>query len=253
MLDHEKRINQWRTTILASQKLPPEVADELEDHLRAELDDLGKLNIAEDEQFMLARHRMGDITVLENEFGKLDHHKRWLMQLIVMLGGYILLTLLFQLVQVIAVTIGSAKVLTEISQPLGAQVYSISSMMLLALFSYGVWKLAQKRSPTWLIGYRQVHDGSLRKLVQNTFGIGLIVMGARMLDTIVSRQLNNRTELFLFREIGDSPIGIMETMNSFYYTKSIYDGAVLPILFTLIIVVLMLLIRRETSLPTPIN
>lgn len=248
---HEKRINQWRTSILASQKLQAEVVDELEDHLRAELDDLSKLDIVEDETFMLAQCRMGDLGTIENEFSKLHRHKRWLRQIMIMLGGYILLTLLFQLVQVIALAVGIAPIFTRISPILSAQIYAMSSMVLLALFTYGLWCFAQRRSPMQLLGYQSIQDGSPRKLVQNTVAITLIVFVARTLDMVVSQKLfHAQHELHTIFQAGDPEPSVMETIRSFAYMKSVHDGTTFFLMLALSIVVLMVLIRQKTHQAT---
>jgi len=76
MCDVEKRIEQWRARLAASETLNNAEINELESHLREEVAGLRKLELSEEEAFLVARQRLGDTADLEGEFAKVYGHRR---------------------------------------------------------------------------------------------------------------------------------------------------------------------------------
>lgn len=76
MCDVEKRIEQWRDRLAASETLSNAEISELEGHLREEVAGLRKLELSEAEAFLVARDRLGDAAELEGEFAKVYGHRR---------------------------------------------------------------------------------------------------------------------------------------------------------------------------------
>ena len=76
MCDVEKRIEQWRGRLAASETLSSTEINELESHLREEITGLRKLELSEAEAFLVARDRLGDAAELEGEFAKVYGHRR---------------------------------------------------------------------------------------------------------------------------------------------------------------------------------
>ncbi len=95
MCDVEKHIEQWRADLVASDALAPADVLELESHLREEIEHLKNSGLSGDEAFVIARHRLGDVSVLEAEFAKahpyrrLSHQVYWMIMGIL---GYLLVT-----------------------------------------------------------------------------------------------------------------------------------------------------------------
>ncbi len=90
MCDVEKRIEQWRDRLAASETLNSAEINELESHLREEVAGLRKLELSEEEAFLVARHRLGDAAELEGEFAKVYGHRRSLQRLSWMALGVLL-------------------------------------------------------------------------------------------------------------------------------------------------------------------
>ena len=77
MFDLNEEIAKWRTALAESEKCSKPDIDELETHLRDEIEQLTAAKLSQEESFLLARRRLGDAGSLENEFAKVN-------------GGYIL-------------------------------------------------------------------------------------------------------------------------------------------------------------------
>jgi len=77
MSDVEKRIEQWRDGLAGSELLGGSDVDELESHLREEMEHLKTTGLSDEETFLVARHRLGDIATLEQEFAKVNPHRRF--------------------------------------------------------------------------------------------------------------------------------------------------------------------------------
>ncbi len=76
MSDIEERIERWRAGLAGSEVLGNSTADELESHLMEELEHLKASGLSGEEAFLVARRRLGDTSALEEEFAKVDPHKR---------------------------------------------------------------------------------------------------------------------------------------------------------------------------------
>ena len=78
----EQRIAEWRTYLLRRQAIHASDVDELEDHLRNQIGALGDAGLSEDEAFLVAVKRMGDLDSLSQEFA-LEYSERLWKQLVV--------------------------------------------------------------------------------------------------------------------------------------------------------------------------
>ena len=90
MSELDKRIEQWRARLAASETLSSAEINELESHLREEIAGLAKTGLSEAEAFLVARHRLGDAAELEGEFAKVYGHRRSLQRLSWMALGALL-------------------------------------------------------------------------------------------------------------------------------------------------------------------
>jgi hypothetical protein len=82
----EQRIAEWRTYLLRRQAIHAGDVDELEDHLRGQIGALGDAGLSEDEAFLVAVKRMGDLDSLSQEFA-LEYTERLWKQLVVPSGA----------------------------------------------------------------------------------------------------------------------------------------------------------------------
>ncbi len=72
MFDLNEEIAKWRIMFTGSGKLNKADIDELEGHLRGEIENVTELKLSEDEAFMVACHRLGGTDVLADEFAKVN-------------------------------------------------------------------------------------------------------------------------------------------------------------------------------------
>ncbi len=76
-MDVENAIAAWKAEIAAKSHLSAGDVQELEDHLRDEMEELQKVGLAEDESFLIAVRRMGSSTALASELVLADSDKLW--------------------------------------------------------------------------------------------------------------------------------------------------------------------------------
>jgi len=75
--DLEAQFVQWRLYVQRRKELQPSDADELEDHLRASVDELTALGLRPDEAFLVAVKRMGSLDELSREFAREHSDRLW--------------------------------------------------------------------------------------------------------------------------------------------------------------------------------
>lgn len=77
MFDLNDQIIKWRSSLAESQTLERSDIDELEGHLREEIEHLTALKLSQEEAFYVALHRLGDTGSLTEEFGKINGSVLW--------------------------------------------------------------------------------------------------------------------------------------------------------------------------------
>ncbi len=82
----EERIGQWRQYLQRRQAVHSADVEELEDHLRSQIDALRGAGLDEDEAFLVAVKRLGDQDALAREFA-IEYSERLWKQLVVSPGG----------------------------------------------------------------------------------------------------------------------------------------------------------------------
>jgi hypothetical protein len=82
----EAQIREWRAYLLRRQAIQRVDVDELEDHLRNEMSELGSAGLSEDESFLVAIKRLGGINDLSREFARERSSQLW-KQLVLAGGG----------------------------------------------------------------------------------------------------------------------------------------------------------------------
>jgi len=73
----EERIGEWRSYVLRRQAIDSKDVDELEDHLRSQVVALQEAGLAEDEAFLIAVKRLGDLDALSREYGQEHSERLW--------------------------------------------------------------------------------------------------------------------------------------------------------------------------------
>lgn len=73
----EERISEWRSHLLRRQAIQSADVDELEDHLRSQVDELKGAGLAEDEAFLIAIKRIGALEAISREFAREYSERLW--------------------------------------------------------------------------------------------------------------------------------------------------------------------------------
>lgn len=82
-------VENWRTCVVQYGTVEPADADELESHLREDIDHLAELGLSEEESYLVAAHRLGTPPQLAAEYGKVNAGMHWARRLFWMLAGYL--------------------------------------------------------------------------------------------------------------------------------------------------------------------
>ena len=77
----EDQIHRWRGYVQRRQAIAAADVDELEDHLRGQVADLRATGLDDDEAFLIAIKRLGDLDAISREFA-VEHSERLWKQLV---------------------------------------------------------------------------------------------------------------------------------------------------------------------------
>jgi hypothetical protein len=77
MFDLNKAISSWRMNLSEKQTCARSDIDEMETHLREEIDSLTAAKLSQQEAFLVATHRLGDPDSLAEEFAKVNASMLW--------------------------------------------------------------------------------------------------------------------------------------------------------------------------------
>ena len=77
MADLETQVAEWRAYVANAPGVDGHDLDELEDHLRHQIAELGEAGLAADEAFLVAVKRMGDVDGLSREFAREHSGRLW--------------------------------------------------------------------------------------------------------------------------------------------------------------------------------
>ncbi len=83
----EERIAEWRTSFSRRQAVRAADIDELEDHLRSQLDALKKAGLDPDEAFLVAVKRLGNLDSVSSEFAREYSERLWKQLMVAPAGG----------------------------------------------------------------------------------------------------------------------------------------------------------------------
>ncbi|MDD3904714.1 MAG: permease prefix domain 1-containing protein [Sphaerochaeta sp.] len=82
MFDLESQIRKWKTHLFSTGSIGYNDIEELESHVRDSIDELSEQGINTEEAFLLAVRRLGDVSVIHDEFSKLSTEDLWLQLLV---------------------------------------------------------------------------------------------------------------------------------------------------------------------------
>ena len=77
MADVESQIRRWKSHVYEAGSLSYSDIEELESHLRDSIDELTDRGVRNDEAFLIAVKRLGEISMIQQEFAKLSTEDIW--------------------------------------------------------------------------------------------------------------------------------------------------------------------------------
>jgi len=102
MFQLESAIQNWRNGLQQNQTMLPEDLDELETHLRDQMDTLALSGLTAEETFWVASHRIGDNAAVAQEFAKVNTAAIWKHRAFWMIFGIFISMLITSLAQVMS-------------------------------------------------------------------------------------------------------------------------------------------------------
>jgi hypothetical protein len=116
MFTVEQAVENWKNELRQKQTVMESDIEELESHLRDEMEQLAPLGLSEEEAFLIAVRRIGDTTQMASEFAKVNTAAIWKNRFFWMVAGVLMLRILSS----------CANFLSSVGVLLGNQFVSIS-------------------------------------------------------------------------------------------------------------------------------
>ena len=110
MFDLNSSIENWKAKLIASGIYSNEDLDELEAHLKDEMDNLIEKNsLGEEDAFILAKHKIGEVKELKTEYKKVNNVLLWKKRVLLLIGGYLFIKSLVSIHSLLLVFLFSGK------------------------------------------------------------------------------------------------------------------------------------------------
>jgi len=171
MSDIENQIEKWRHALSLLDTLKNSDVREMEDHLREEISHLRATGLTDQEAFLVARRRLGDLASLEEEFAKVNASERLLNRLWWMVGGIFALII----ANCCSGMAGQAAANASLAMKWSVNAIAVSTILsqVVAFFSvtaFSVWLIARRvntagRHRVWLPTRRMVVTGLILMLI----------------------------------------------------------------------------------------
>lgn len=186
MFELENAIQEWKNQLLQRQTMNQEDIDELEGHLREEVDTLMLTGLNAEEAFLVANHRIGDNSSVAREYAKVNTREIWQNRVFWMLSGLFMFLIITSLTSVLS---GGSKFLfsfldinPKISGIVSSSLYVmilLSAMLVLVLrpeILSGITGRILHRRKIW----RVLTAGVFVLFSLKCFSLGMTVLQARM-------------------------------------------------------------------------
>jgi hypothetical protein len=98
MFQLDQAIEEWKRVYGSNEAVSESAAKELESHLLDSIDRLCEGGLSKEEAFMVASHRLGKPAHLHAEYSKVHRSHIWLSRTILMLSGYLVISLILKFV-----------------------------------------------------------------------------------------------------------------------------------------------------------
>jgi hypothetical protein len=157
-----RALEQWRREITETPAIPAGDLEELEAHLRDSVASLESKGLSSEEAFWVARSRLGDAKVLNEEYAKTNAESVWIHRALWMLMGWVGIGAVSALVTVLATwaSVGAYKI------ALRGNTFGLMSLLaylsLIAMAGWILWKLRRGRGEkiSKLGGWMKTHPWS---------------------------------------------------------------------------------------------
>lgn len=151
-MDVDTRVAEWRAALTKSRAIDVADADELETHLRDQIDELSAAGLADDEAFLIAVKRLGEVNAVTAEFAR-EHGDRLWRQLVIAPpareGGRSSFTAMLVAAGLAVVLIQAGRLLAEGDGPMAQWfVRDLGLLVLPVLAGYFLWV---RRAPMRLV------------------------------------------------------------------------------------------------------
>jgi hypothetical protein len=152
-MDVDARVAEWRAALTKSRAIDVADADELETHLRDQIDDLSTAGLADDEAFLIAVKRLGEVNAVTAEFAR-EHGDRLWRQLVIAppareSGGRSSFTAMLVASGLAVVIIQVARLLAGVDWPMAPWfLRDLGLLVLPVLAGYFLWV---RRAPVGLV------------------------------------------------------------------------------------------------------
>ncbi|MBN2590495.1 MAG: hypothetical protein JXA96_11590 [Sedimentisphaerales bacterium] len=224
MFDLNEQIKKWRGNLNTSQSLESKDIDELESHLREEIEELTLSDLSEQEAFLVATHRLGQVDFLSEEFAKVNAGVIWrkrffwsgIVVLLWIIMNYIVNSL-SQLFMAIATLIGARGYTLNI-------IDNFSKVILFVLAILVLFSIAKQKNL----------NNSFRRLMNN-FWSKVILFFAVFIIVIVTYALGKISSVINARLLGAEEFGQVAMLNSF---ASLVWRVLMPIILLVGIIML---------------
>lgn len=102
MFNLNEQIGKWRTSLMQSQTLATADIDELESHLREEIQSLKQLKLSDEEALLIAARRLGNTHNLSNEYAKINQGRVLAQKTSCMIGGVLIYMVIISCARVVS-------------------------------------------------------------------------------------------------------------------------------------------------------
>jgi hypothetical protein len=224
MFTVEQAVENWKNDLRQKQTVMESDIEELESHLRDEMERLAPLGLTEEEAFVIATRRIGDTTQMASEFAKVNTAAIWRNRFFWMIAGILVSKLIFDLSSFTS----RLSVLTESYFHwfgwFGAGIFS--SVL------YGISLIA-----LMLVFYFSVTRTSLGRNISR-FNTIAIILSIWLLLTIGGQLLNTFPMVFITRLCSPDQIGKLHLGMS-------YSMAAVHVLWSVMLISLFILLRPK--------
>ena len=236
MFDLNECINKWRVGLAQSQSLGKTDIDELESHLRTEIENLKPFQLSDEERFWIAAHRLGNPDRLSDEYAKINRRNVFRQKVSWMIAGilfYLAATFLAKIVSVGSVQLAISRGIKGYGG-LGfiGFITQILASAVTVFLSYLIW---------WLIRKIPVMKRTIDQLTKR---ISLLMILLVILSTVFFYGVFLHIPVPAFRNMSVQNL----TAVALTYTQILWS-VLLPVILVMALMILSKLSKREMESP----